>query len=127
MTVRSQSPAIDSTREQTSAAQPGGSCHGADIAISMVSRTDDVLEVLTGTHGAASLLSEGCLFIDMSTIDSGATAQLERNLNARGIEFTDARVSGGEGGAINAALTILLWWASLRTFSARQPCTGMHG
>lgn len=90
----------------TSAASPAEAAKGAEIVISMVSRTDDVLEVLTGTDGAAQSASEGCLFIDMSTIDSGATAQLEKDLNARGLEFIDAPVSGGEGGAINAALTI---------------------
>ncbi|MEQ8955423.1 MAG: NAD(P)-dependent oxidoreductase [Gammaproteobacteria bacterium] len=97
-------PLID--KGATSAASPAEAAMGADIVISMVSRTDDVLEVLTGTDGAAQSASEGCLFIDMSTIDSGATAQLEKDLNARGIEFIDAPVSGGEGGAINAALTI---------------------
>jgi len=89
-----------------SAASPSEAAKGADIVISIVSRTDDVLEVLAGVDGAAESASKGCLFIDMSTIDSGATVQLEKELNAKGIEFIDAPVSGGEGGAINAALTI---------------------
>lgn len=97
-------PLVD--KGAASAASPMEAARGADMVISMVSRTDDVLEVLSGTDGAVQSAPEGCLFIDMSTIDSGATVQLEKDLNARGFEFIDAPVSGGEGGAVDATLTI---------------------
>jgi 3-hydroxyisobutyrate dehydrogenase-like beta-hydroxyacid dehydrogenase len=87
-------------------ASPAEAAKGADIVISIVSRTSDVVEVLAGSHGAASTASPGCLFIDMSTIDSSASVDLAKELSAMDIEFIDAPVSGGEGGAINATLTI---------------------
>ncbi len=89
-----------------SASTPAEAASGADIVISIVSRTEDVLQVLLGDEGAAQSASPGCLFIDMSTIDSSATVNLGKELNVKGIEFIDAPVSGGEGGAINASLTI---------------------
>jgi 3-hydroxyisobutyrate dehydrogenase-like beta-hydroxyacid dehydrogenase len=89
-----------------SASTPAEAANGAEIVISIVSRTEDVLQVLTGDDGAAQTASTGCLFIDMSTIDSVATENLGKELSAKDIEFMDAPVSGGEGGAINASLTI---------------------
>ena len=97
-------PLID--KGAISANTPAEAARGADIVISIVSRTEDVLQVLTGDDGAAQAATPGCLFIDMSTIDSVATEKLGKELNTMGIEFIDAPVSGGEGGAINATLTI---------------------
>lgn len=79
---------------------------GSDIVISIVSRTEDVREVLLGDMGVVHGASSGCLVVDMSTIDSVATQEIAAELNKREIEFLDAPVSGGETGAKNASLTI---------------------
>jgi 3-hydroxyisobutyrate dehydrogenase-like beta-hydroxyacid dehydrogenase len=97
-------PLID--RGAVQASSPAEAARGADLVISIVSRTEDVVDVLTGPEGAIQAASPGCLFIDMSTIDSAATVELANTLSAKGIEFIDAPVSGGETGAINATLTI---------------------
>ncbi len=89
-------PLID--KGAISANTPAEAAMGADIVITIVSRTEDVLQVLTGDGGAAQTASPGCLFIDMSTIDSSATENLGKELNAKGIEFIDAPVSAGKGG-----------------------------
>ena len=88
------------------AASPSEAAIGVDVLISMVSRTEDVQQVLLGQQGAVHGASKGCLFIDMSTIDSVASQSIGAELQEQGIDFIDAPVSGGETGAINASLTI---------------------
>ena len=88
------------------AASPSEAAIGVDVLISIVSRTEDVQQVLLGEQGAVHGASKGCLFIDMSTIDSVASQSMGAELQEQGIDFIDAPVSGGETGAINASLTI---------------------
>lgn len=88
---------------------PAQAAQGADVVISIVSKTEDVREVLFGGddyQGAAEGANKGCLFMDMSTIDSEETRRISSDLQALSIDFIDAPVSGGETGAINASLTI---------------------
>src|SRR5690606_22466472 len=78
----------------------------ADIIITMVPDTPQVEEVLFGHNGVASGLSEGKLVIDMSSISPIATKDFARRIHGRGCDYLDAPVSGGEGGAKAASLTI---------------------
>lgn len=80
----------------------------ADIVILMLPDTPDVEQVLFGGNGVAEGLSPGKLVIDMSSISPVATKQFAERLRARGIGYLDAPVSGGEVGARNAALTIMV-------------------
>jgi len=80
----------------------------ADVIIIMVPDTPDVEGVLFGHHGVAEGLSKGKLVIDMSSISPIATKDYAARINALGCEYLDAPVSGGEVGAKNAALTIMV-------------------
>ncbi|PSF13281.1 2-hydroxy-3-oxopropionate reductase [Marinobacter fuscus] len=80
----------------------------AEIIITMVPDTPDVEEVLLGEQGVIEGLKPGTLVIDMSSIAPIPTQAIAKRITDAGGEFLDAPVSGGEGGAINAALTIMV-------------------
>jgi len=80
----------------------------ADVIILMVPDTPDVETVLFGANGVAESLSQGKLVIDMSSISPVATKAFAQRIEALGCGYLDAPVSGGEVGAKNAALTIMV-------------------
>lgn len=80
----------------------------ADVIILMLPDTPDVDKVLFGANGVAEGLSKGKLVIDMSSISPIATKEFAKRINALGCDYLDAPVSGGEVGAKNAALTIMV-------------------
>ncbi len=80
----------------------------ADIIFTMLPDTPDVEKVLFGEHGIAAGLSAGKTVIDMSSISPIATKEFAQKINALGCDYLDAPVSGGEVGAKNAALTIMV-------------------
>jgi 2-hydroxy-3-oxopropionate reductase len=80
----------------------------SDIVILMVPDTPDVEIVLFGANGAAEGLSKGKTVIDMSSISPIETKAYAKRINALGCDYVDAPVSGGEVGAKNAALTIMV-------------------
>jgi 2-hydroxy-3-oxopropionate reductase len=79
----------------------------ADVVITMVADAPDVEAVCLGADGIASGGKAGLVVVDMSTIAPAAAIRIGLELGKRGIAFVDAPVSGGETGAINAALTIM--------------------
>jgi 2-hydroxy-3-oxopropionate reductase len=80
----------------------------ADIVFTMVADAPDVEAVCLGAGGIAEGGREGLVVVDMSTINPNAARGIGARLAGRGIDFLDAPVSGGEVGAINAALTIMV-------------------
>lgn len=80
----------------------------AEVVITMVPDTPDVEQVLFGPRGVAEGLSPGKLVIDMSSISPTATKVFARRINEKGCDYLDAPVSGGEVGAKNATLTIMV-------------------
>jgi 2-hydroxy-3-oxopropionate reductase len=80
----------------------------SDIIILMLPDTPDVETVLFGKDGVAEGLSAGKLVIDMSSISPVATKAFAKKIEALGCDYVDAPVSGGEVGAKNAALTIMV-------------------
>ena len=80
----------------------------ADVIILMLPDTPDVEAVLFGPDGVADGLSKGKLVIDMSSIAPVATKDFAKRIGALGCDYLDAPVSGGEVGAKNAALTIMV-------------------
>ncbi len=79
-----------------------------EVVIVMVPDTPDVEAVLFGPGGVAAGLKPGSLVIDMSSISPTATKAFAARIKAGGSEYLDAPVSGGEVGAKNAALTIMV-------------------
>jgi 2-hydroxy-3-oxopropionate reductase len=80
----------------------------AEVLILMVPDTPDVESVLFGPDGAAEGLKRGTLVIDMSSISPLATKEYARKVNGLGCDYLDAPVSGGEVGAKQATLTIMV-------------------
>ena len=80
----------------------------ADIVIAMVPDTPDVANVLFGEDGVAQGLAAGKLFIDMSSISPIETQAFAKRVEALGADYLDAPVSGGEVGARDATLTIMV-------------------
>ena len=87
-------------------ATPGEAASGAGIIITMVSDTPDVVAVVAGPEGVLSGAKSGSVIIDMSTISPDTTRELAAQAEARGIDWMDAPVSGGQKGAIEGTLTI---------------------
>ena len=79
-----------------------------DIIIVMVSDTADVEQVIFGDNGVIHGARPGSVVVDMSTILPTATRHMAAQLLTRGIDMLDAPVSGGEVGAINATLSIMV-------------------
>jgi 2-hydroxy-3-oxopropionate reductase len=92
-------------RRASSPAEVAGAC---DTLITMLPDTPDVEAVLFGDAGAAAALRTGSLAVDMSTISPLATRDFAARLGASGVAFLDAPVSGGEKGAIDGALSIMI-------------------
>ncbi len=90
------------------AKSPAEVARAADIVITMVPDTPDVEAVLFGPSGLAEGLSKGKIVVDMSSISPVATKTFARRLADMGVEMLDAPVSGGEVGAKNATLTIMV-------------------
>ena len=80
----------------------------ADIVIIIVPDTPDVEMVLFGPKGVAETVRKGSIVVDMSSISPIATKEFAEKLAAKGVEMLDAPVSGGQVGAENAALSIMV-------------------
>ena len=80
----------------------------AEVVITMLPDTPDVAKVLFGDDGVAHGLSKGRTVIDMSSISPMATKDFAKRIGELGCDYLDAPVSGGEVGAKNAALTIMI-------------------
>ncbi len=87
---------------------PAEAASRAEIIIVMVSDTPDVEQVIFGDNGVIHGAKPGSVVVDMSTISPTATRRFADDLRARGIEMLDAPVSGGDVGAINATLSIMV-------------------
>ena len=98
----------------------------ADIIITMVPDTPDVEKVLFGANGIAEGLVSGKIVIDMSSISPFETKAFAERINKLGCEYVDAPVSGGEVGAKNAALTIMVG-ANESTFEQVKPLFELMG
>ena len=92
----------------TAAASPAEVARAATVVITMLPDTPDVERVLTGPDGVLSAIQKGAIVIDMSSISPVATERLAKAVAEKGASMLDAPVSGGEIGAINAALSIMV-------------------
>ena len=100
--------------------------HKADIIITMVPDTADVEKALFGKDGVAEGLSPGKIVVDMSSISPIETKAFAERIKKTGADYVDAPVSGGEVGAKNAALTIMVG-ASEAAFARVKPLFELMG
>ncbi len=92
----------------------------AEIVAVMVPDSPDVQDVLLGPDGVFASAKPGTLVIDFSSIRPDVTAELAAAANEGGFRLLDAPVSGGEAGAKNAALSIMVG-GSAENFAAARP------
>ena len=92
----------------------------ADVVAVMVPDSPDVQEVLAGSNGVFEHAKPGALVIDFSSIRPDVTTELAAQAQESGFRYLDAPVSGGEAGAKNAALSIMVG-GSAEDFEAARP------
>lgn len=98
----------------------------ADILFIMVPDTPHVGDVLFGEDGAALSLNPGSIVVDMSSISPIETKQYAAKVEALGCHYLDAPVSGGEVGARNATLSIMVG-GSEAVFAKVRPLLELMG
>ena len=126
VTTRSKVPESIAQTKAVICKTPQEVAENADIIITMVPDTPDVEKVLFGDHGIAKGISKGKVVVDMSSISPITTKEFAQKINALGAEYLDAPVSGGEVGAKNAALTIMVG-GSEATFDRVKPLFELMG
>lgn len=80
----------------------------SDVIITMVTDSPDVVAVARGEEGVFAKARSGSILIDMSTISPQVTRELAEEAKGKGVAWLDAPVSGGEKGAIEGTLTIMV-------------------
>jgi 2-hydroxy-3-oxopropionate reductase len=108
------------------AANPREVAQNSDIIITMLPDSPDVLDVVTGEDGVLEGIEEGNLLVDMSTISPVVTEELVAKLKERGASMLDAPVSGGDVGAIEGTLSIMVG-GSEEDFKRARPLFDVMG
>ena len=92
----------------TACSSPREVAERAEFVFTNVSDTPDVEEVVLGPDGIAEGARPGSVVIDNSTISPSATRRVAKVLQGMGVEMLDAPVSGGEQGAVDGALSVMV-------------------
>ncbi|MBL4603767.1 MAG: NAD(P)-dependent oxidoreductase [Emcibacteraceae bacterium] len=92
----------------TFANTPQDAAKGADIVFICVGNDDDVRSVVFGDNGALAGMETGATLVDHTTTSANLARELGVAANDKNIKFLDAPVSGGQAGAENGALTIMI-------------------
>lgn len=108
------------------AATAGEAARGADVVITMVGYPVDVEEVYLGAGQILESAREGALLIDMTTSSPLLAVRIAREAEARGVLALDAPVSGGDVGARNATLTIMVG-GTAEAFAAAESVLAVLG
>jgi 3-hydroxyisobutyrate dehydrogenase-like beta-hydroxyacid dehydrogenase len=90
------------------AATPADAAKDADFVFCCVGNDNDLREVTTGPKGAFATVKKGAVFIDNTTASANVARELYAAAKAKGFDFLDAPVSGGQAGAVNGALTVMI-------------------
>jgi len=87
---------------------PAEAAHGADFVFCCVGNDNDLREVTLGPKGAFNTVKTGAVFIDNTTASANIARELYAAAKAKGFGFLDAPVSGGQAGAQNGVLTVMV-------------------
>jgi 3-hydroxyisobutyrate dehydrogenase len=90
------------------AATPAEAAKGADIVFSCVGNDDDLRSIVLGEQGAFAGMAKGAIFVDHTTASANVARELGSVAKGKGIHFLDAPVSGGQAGAENGKLTVMV-------------------
>ena len=103
-----------------SAPTPALAAAGAQIVFSCVGNDDDVRAISAGPDGAFSAMASDSIFVDHTTASAEVARELAAKCADKGIAFLDAPVSGGQAGAENGVLTVMVG-GSQETFDRAKP------
>lgn len=87
---------------------PAQAAVDAQIVFACVGDDPDVREVATGEGGAFAGMRDGAVFVDHTTASAALARELAADARERGLHFMDAPVSGGQAGAENGTLTVMV-------------------
>mgnify|MGYP000055966922 CR=1 FL=1 len=87
---------------------PQAAAQGAEIVFTCVGNDADLREVVTGEQGVFAGLAEGAILVDHTTASADVARELDEIAAARGFGFLDAPVSGGQAGAENGVLSVMV-------------------
>jgi len=102
------------------ASTPEEAAKGADFVMACVGNDNDLREICLGQNGAFSGMSRGSVFIDHTTVSAKVTRELSEKADQNGFSFLDAPISGGQAGAENGVLTVMVG-GDLGAFERAQP------
>ncbi len=91
-----------------SAPTPAEAAREVDVALTCVGNDDDVRQVMFGADGIVEALPAGGIVVDHTTTSATVAKEIEVQAAARSLHFADAPVSGGQAGAENGQLTVML-------------------
>ncbi|MFT5438628.1 MAG: 3-hydroxyisobutyrate dehydrogenase [Alphaproteobacteria bacterium] len=110
----------------TMATTPAEAAKGADFIFSCVGNDDDLRAVILGNGGAFAGMKEGAILIDNTTTSALVARELSAIAKQAGLGFLDAPVSGGQAGAENAALTVMVG-GDAEIFKRAEPAMASYG
>ena len=87
---------------------PAAAVGDCDVVLVCVGNDDDVRQVVLGNDGALAAMKEGAILIDHTTASAELARELDSAARAQNKQFLDAPVSGGQAGAENGALTVMI-------------------
>lgn len=102
------------------AASPAEAARDAALVFSCVGNDADVREITSGAHGAFQSMQAGAIFVDHTTTSATVAVELAAAAKARGLSFLDAPVSGGQSGAEQGILTVMVG-GEAAAFERAQP------
>jgi len=109
-----------------SAPTPAAAAAGADLVMTCVGNDDDVRAVVLGSDGALAAMRPGSILVDHTTASAHIAREIHAAAAARGIGFLDAPVSGGQAGAENGKLTIMVGGDDA-AFARAEPVLAHYG
>ena len=92
----------------TSGATPKAAATGADFVFTCVGNDDDLRSVVFGAEGALAGMTAGAILIDNTTASATVAREIAAAASAKSVGFLDAPVSGGQAGAENGQLTVMV-------------------
>ena len=90
------------------ASTPEEAAKDADFVMACVGNDDDLREITCGANGVFSGMKQGAVFIDHTTVSAKVTRELAEIAGGKGFSFLDAPISGGQAGAENGVLTVMV-------------------
>jgi 3-hydroxyisobutyrate dehydrogenase len=105
---------------------PAEAAAGADIVLMCVGNDDDVRDVANGPKGAFAGMKKGAILVDHTTASAEVAREIYEAAKSKGLLFLDAPVSGGQAGAQNGKLTVMVG-GDLEPFKIAEPVMAHYG